>query len=190
MPHGQSTHERKGWQMYQAAFRPFSIHRGTPYRCTQEQIDFHFNRSVIFDGICCTPHLVFTEEVVRHNSLSRIPGEREQAAIYRLQEMFSFIRGYNFGGFGPDLAVKAFRDIQYVFFLNYLGGRCTFDWEDDEHFGGPAVGITHGDSPGYAHIRLNAQMIFLETRTMRERLDLMISTLLHEMCVSATLCFL
>ncbi len=94
------------------------VNRGTPYPCTQEDLDSyrHFPRGLYsFDPIGAD------EAVWRLlDSLDpfREPSRTVQSALRRLYA------GINMRHKAPDIVIKAFRDLDIVFFGGNLSGSC------------------------------------------------------------------
>ena len=174
-------------QMYRAAFEPIRADGGTPYPCGQSEIDFHRR------GKVSSPNkgpfvsaIDATMEVVQHNNETRKVPPLELAAIDRLIDAILDAEEY---GYGPDIIVKAFADLDLVFFNGRLRGNVCAEWASDEYFQrwrvpSGAWGFTvkphHGES-GQCRVKLNAKTILLDPST-----DLafktMFGTMLHEMC--------
>lgn len=180
----------RAYEMYEEALIPFSTRGGTPYFCTQADIEFHAlgylpDRTGPFKY-----QRDATAEIVEHNSLRRSPGRSEVRAIQRLQHIISWVDAHN--NFSPDLAIKMFRDLDRVFFCGRLSGSVAMRWAP--YFPGALGRRTYGrttsepGTPGIAMIQLSAETIILKTRNIRERLEHMFKTLLHEMCVSDPSC--
>lgn len=175
--------ERSAREMYEEAFQPFSARHGTLYLCSQNTIDFHASNHLLTDsGSISTHHVESTAEIVNHNSLSRKPGWGERMAINRID---GGLYRADRHGFGPDLAIKMFKDLDTIFFDGYLKGRVNVRWCAENYFHRPGVnGTTSPRQRGQASIRLNANCILLQKTTERGRLELMFAVLLHECCVS------
>lgn len=167
--------------MYDEAFEPFHTKRGTPYSCNQSEIKFHARNIV--------PHpsrgsfvsdMEATMEVVGQNSGKRRAGITESNAIDNLLDAIDYAKG---NGFGPDLAIKAFSDLDLVFFGGHLQGNVCVSWHHDGHFDHDALAQTLSLYPGQCRIELNAKTILIRSSTDRA-LRKMFGTLFHEMCVS------
>lgn len=88
---------------------------------------------------------------------------------------------------GPDFAIKAFADLELVFFGGRLRNHVTVQWRADIRAPGRVWGICERPrrgEEGQCRIKPNAGMIFKEAWTQRTRnpFESMMGTLLHEMC--------
>lgn len=180
-------------KMYYEALKPFSTKTGTKYPSKQKEIDFHRRSHVILrDRTGDMTEIAVTTEMILQNEADKLIHPAEKKAIGRLQQMFEEIR--HSGTYGPDLVIKAFNDLDLVFFGGCLRGRVRVWWSTcatDTNFEiGTAprncrrccYGFTRKGrflQHGEIHIVLNAGLVFFEEYPP---LELMISTLLHEMC--------
>ena len=181
--------------MYAKAFQPFCIRKGTYYpSASQGTIDFH--RASFFrrrnKGPFVSP-VEATRDILFHNdNKNRIRPISEIASISRLQTTISNIR-CNGAAYGPDLAVKAFSDLDIIFFAGKLGRNVCVNWSShkfDPQLHCPEIpwatvwGVTaenhHPSEYCQCRIILNAGSLFgpKVTNPLRE----MMATLLHEMC--------
>ena len=184
-------------QLFQEAFEPISVSTGTPYPCNQADIDFHqrgvFKKSGSYPFVGCR---VATKEVLWQNDERRPTTQDEEAALDRLWSIFQSVQDE--WSILPDLAIKAFADLDLVFFGGRLRGCAAVQWVEDEFFRDNAEPFTvrgqcsraEDDGSrisveGRCHIRLNASIIFRrawERPGQAEPWQQMIGTLLHEMC--------
>lgn len=117
-------------------------------------------------------------EVFDHNNPERIPPADEDEAIGRL---VTGIRNAGLRKWGPDLAIKAFCDLDKVLFCGKLRGNVCLTWEQDSSslrglFALTTVWKTHGK----CLIQLNAYWnIFMYE--VHSNFAQMFATLLHEM---------
>lgn len=117
-------------------------------------------------------------EVFDHNDPERIPPADEDEAIGRL---VTGIKNAGLRKWGPDLAIKAFCDLDKVFFCGKLRGNVCLTWERDRSslkglFGLTTIWRTHGK----CLIQLNADWnIFMYE--VHSHFAQMFATLLHEM---------
>ena len=127
-----------------------------------------------------------TSEIVRHNKETRKIPPIESAAIDRLIDA---ILDAEENRYGPDLIVKAFADLDLVFFNGKLRGNVCVQWMSDEYFRkwqvpSGAWGFTVTPQPGecgQCRVKLNAKTILLDPSTDTP-FKTMFGTMLHEMC--------
>ena len=173
--------------MYQEAFEPFQTNKGTQYHCSQSQLDFHHhgkfahpNKGPFVSAIDATSEIVWQNKETRN-----IPPV-ETAAIERLIDSILDAEEY---GYSPDLIVKAFTDLDLVFFNGKLRGNVCVQWASDEYFQRWKVpagtwGFTVRPQPGgvgQCQIKLNAKTILVDPSTDTP-FKTMFGTMLHEMC--------
>lgn len=117
-------------------------------------------------------------EIFDHNDQKRTPSANENEAISRL------ITGFENAGrepWGPDLAIKAFCDLDKVFFCGRLKGHVFLTWISKEpSFRGTLFADTGYLGEGKCVIRMNAYTIFF-TPIIGSKFVQMFGTLLHEM---------
>lgn len=190
-PHHKPTSGKKalGELLFKQALQPFNKDTGTPYPCSQTDIDFH--RKNVFPKPNKGPFVKVreaTKELMWHNDPERKTPASEKAAI---QNLLSFDPNTQEGlTLGPDLAIKAFKDLDLVFFGGALQNHVTVNWCSDVEcmIKGSLEevwGVCKSSSQGWqCRIELNARMIFREgwTRRTPHPFESMIGTLLHEMC--------
>ncbi|CAF9925740.1 hypothetical protein IMSHALPRED_006774 [Imshaugia aleurites] len=175
-------------QLFQQAFQPFSENTGTPYPCSQADINFH-HRDIFHKpnkGPFVSSHQA-TTELMWQNDASRPVPSAEQAAIERLLQLLSQAE---YGPhLGPDLAIKTFSDIDLIFFGGQLRGNVTVQWRNHHTIGDAArvfglCSYRRGVEEGQCRILMNASMIFGEApRAMPfSSNEFMFATMLHEMC--------
>lgn len=179
--------QRISQEMYKQAFKPVCADGGTRYLCSQSEIDFHHrgrflhrNKGPLVSAIEAT------SEIVSHNKETRKVPPPETAAINRLIDAILDAEEY---GYGPDIIVKAFADLDLVFFDRKLRGSVCVQWASDEYFQkwqvppgawGFTVRPLPGES-GQCRIKLNAKTILLDPSTDTP-FKTMFGTMLHEMC--------
>lgn len=169
-------------KLYKSALTHFRENSGSSYPCTQSEIDFHHHG--VFEKPNKGPFVTAiqaTEEVMRWNDAKRAP-PREELAIIRNLAVAVHDAEKNLL-FGPDLAIKAFADLDRVFFGGRLRGHVAVQWVKVVNPDG-RVGEAAYCKTGQCHIRLSAGEIF--TRKWREigknPVAITFGTLLHEMC--------
>ena len=193
VPHPEPRHKEKigkkelKEQLFQQALQPFNQHSGTLYPCSQVEIDSH--RENVFPNRNNGPFVTSreaTKEVMWQNDTKRItPILFETGAIKRLLWAASCAQGGLI--LGPDVVIKAFADLDLVFFGGRLRNHVTVQWRADIHAPGRVWGTCERPrrgEEGQCRIKLNASMIFKEAWTQRTRnpFESMMGTLLHEMC--------
>ena len=173
--------------MYNESFKLFRADSGTRYPCSQSEIDFH-HRGQFFRTNKGPFVSAFeaTSEIVRHNKETRKVPHPELAAIDRLIDAVLDAEEY---GCGPDIIVKAFSDLDLVFFDGRLRGNVCVQWASNEYFQQWQVplgawGFTIKPQPGevgQCRVKLNAKTILLDPSTDTP-FKTMFGTMLHEMC--------
>lgn len=124
--------QKGGQQTYKEAFEPFRADGGTQYPCSQNDIDFHSR------GKFARPNkgpfvsaAEATSEIVWHNKETRKVPPVESAAIEKSIDAILDAEEY---GYGPDIIVKAFSDLDLVFINARLRGNVCVQWASDEYF--------------------------------------------------------
>ena len=101
------------------------VDRGTPYQITDQDLKdlgtFPPNHSSHFVTAMQT-----TKELLEHNDLGREPTSNEVAAIARLHAA----QAIGLEDWHPDIAIKAFHDLDTVFFDGHLRGSVCVCWSD------------------------------------------------------------
>ena len=115
-------------------------------------------------------------EVFDHNDLERIPSAAESDAIKRLYKGIEMAAKELWG---PDLAVKAFCDLDKVFFCGRLRGHVCLTWRSKDTSGRGLFGWTPYLTGGKCVIEMFASEIFRPGP--KSYLFQMFETLLHEM---------
>lgn len=182
--------------LYDEALRDITLDSGTEYACTNGDLDatgglarqqyphnddkdhpssrkkwfLHRNH-----GPFRTPRQACLE-IFTHNDLRRKPGTAEREAIERLSKAISAGRH---GLWGPDVIIKAFCDLDVVFFRGRLRGHVCVRWLPDWSAPGCTIwGTTVFLGDGKCAIRLNVETILIDHPRPFER---MFATMLHEM---------
>lgn len=176
-------------QMFIVAVEPFSTERGTQYPCTQSELDFHrIGRFTSRNKGPFVSALEATAEIMRQNCETRVVPPAELEALNRLLDVVPLEYGYKYG---PDLAIKAFADLDLVFFGGRLHGNVCIRWSTPQldsnlhelQNGNPILGYTNfplRSESGQTRIVLNAKAHFLGQK--ESPFKHMICCLLHEMC--------
>lgn len=174
-------------QMYKQAFEPFQVKNGTKYPCSQTEIDFHHRGRFLQPNTGpFVSAIEATSQIVEHNKETRKVPPPESAAIDRLIDAILDAEEY---GFVPDIVIKAFADLDLVFFDGRLRGNVCVEWVSDEylqkwHVPPGAWGFTVKPEPGESgqcRVKLNAKTILLDPST-EVPFKTMFGTMLHEMC--------
>ena len=117
------------------------------------------------------------QEVHDHNRLSRAPSNAERRALSRLDAALDNAHGEHWG---PDLIIKAFCDLDTVFFSGLLRGHVSIAWRPASEMVQSLYGATIYLSHGKCQIGLNAEGIILN-QSSSTAFKQMWSTMLHEM---------
>lgn len=176
-------------RLHSAALQEFRIDRGTPYPCFQPELDFHHIPEFIHpnDKPSISKHAA-TEENMWHNEPRRTIPTLEAAAISRLQKSIKSFDARK-ETHGPDFLIKAFLDLDTVFFGGFLRGNVKVKWNSDatdpylekkSPLGYCNMPWTDGESR-QTHITLNARALLEMTVNVDPWLYDAIATLLHEM---------
>lgn len=167
------------------AFDPVRRNHGTPYPCTREDIlaaitpNPRPRRSAEYVTANAASY-----EIWAHNARGRNLNGHEYHAILRLE---NFVRDL-FNGrvrWAPDLIIKAFCDLDRVFFLGLLRGHVHVKWKTAASFDPPTrnrviYGRTDYLGGGKARIYLNADAIFGPIQRLNPFKETW-RTMLHEM---------
>ena len=148
------------------AFQRVRRDRGANYPCTRGELydaitpDHHPPRS------CVSPSQA-AYEVYAHNRRGRNLGQAEYDAVRRLERATLDVYEARVD-FTPDLILKAFCDLDQVFFLGFLRRNVYVDWRSASSFPPPhprrlTMGHTETLDRGKAVIHLNADGIFANT---------------------------
>lgn len=185
---------RNAQDLYREAFYEVSVDTGTNYPCTKGELNasggvnrhtamsahYKKDKTKWFPRKNKGPFVevrTAAREVFDHNHPERIPSVGEDEAMSRLMTAF---RNARLETWGPDLAIKAFCDLDKVFFCGRLKGHVCLTWEAESAFDSPCWGSTHYLEKGKCVILLYADPIFFNSRD-RVGFVQMFSTLLHEM---------
>lgn len=167
-------------ELYDAALRHVYSNRGTYYDISQNDID----RTTHPRGHNTAPYRSLQsieDEIVAHNRLDRAPSRSETAAIHRLNDA---IRWCEHNRWGPDIVIKAFLDLDKIFFCSRLRDLVKVVWKPNINSPGHYLcGLTKRDSTnpdsGRYEIWLNADEIIRSRQHTPFRQ--MFVTILHEM---------
>ena len=138
------------WLYHCARYRP-RADRGTPYPCSQMDLDRCFSLTAT-NPYQYVELMEATYQLVRFNRVTKPLSPDEVAALSRLT------RAVNIVEWGPDLAIKAFKDLDTLFFMGRLSGNCQVRWSDHKmHDYGTTESLAHGQ----AKIWLNARLVLM-----------------------------
>ena len=178
-----------GQQWYDAALERFYADGGTLYPCTQQEIDFHhwslFLRPNLGPSVSA---IEATEETIWQNDERRVLSPAEKTSIFNLiTAIRSGSRGYRYG---PDIVIKALKDLETVFLGGRLRGNVCVQWADVYMYEKQHIANTFWDvcqSPrrrerGQVRIVLNADAIFRKelSNMVLSPLERIFNFLLHE----------
>ena len=166
------------------ALQPVSLNRGTPYPCSGSRLHdtITHNPRPRRSSSYVSAHKA-TSDIVAQNALGRNLDYGEYDAIRRLEEIVLVCMSDG-RRWTPDLIIKAFCDIDHVFFRGRLRGHVHVEWKPASYFTPRASGMVRFGKTtpldgGKARIRLNAGGILGDTGygPFKE----MWRTMLHEM---------
>ena len=190
--------DRNPEDTYKETFHKITLKTGTDYPCTRKELNAvkglnlrmtptgnasytPTNQSKWADYPNKGPFLdarIAAREVFEHNDPKRTPSAAENEAIHRLDTAFKDA-GQRF--WGPDLVIKAFCDLDKVFFCARLMGHVYLSWQPHiDHGTGDVWGTTGYLGRGKAVIYLDAYNIFFQPEGGSGFVQ-MFATLLHEM---------
>ena len=170
--------ERSRSELYALAFRTVYCDRGTYYDCAQRTID----RATHLYGRHSGQYVSLrraVDEIVTQNNLRRRPGRSESDAIHRLQYAKNWCQRHPWA---PDLVIKAFLDLDTIFFCGRLRDIVKVSWKRNLHdptMAGCCKTERRHPNSGRCLIWLNADVI-LRRRAQRPFKE-MFATILHEM---------
>ena len=188
------VHHRSPTDLYEDSFNLVELDTGTQYPCTQDDLNASggANRRSAIDGRglknrtwwFAGPNIglfldarIAAREVYDHNDPKRQPSAAEDEAIGRL---VTGIKNANWHPWGPDLAIKAFCDLDKVFFCGRLRGHVCLSWRSYRAFQVECWGETCYLGDGKTVIHLSADAIFFWPEGAWIFVQ-MFATLLHEM---------
>ncbi|KAL9612757.1 MAG: hypothetical protein Q9167_002642 [Letrouitia subvulpina] len=169
--------------VYELAKRPVSVNSRPPYPCTAEELRSYRKQPPPNVGQPLSPL-----DAVRHLEKFLDPNREPSEKVFAAQERFD--RALDAEDWDPRLAIKAFKDLDIIFFAGKLMGKTNVCWlgRDEwsqEHPQDPIERVfrfTEYEGQGTGKVVLNAHTIlrlspnpFLQTW----------ATLLHEMVVSS-----
>lgn len=165
--------------LFRLAFYPAHTDFGTPYPCDPQHLASYRqlpgpNRQRQVSA------LEAMQELVSRNSELRCRGEFRRSERAAMKRLTAGVEQSAELGWGPDLIVKMFADLDLVFFNGKLLGNVCIFWQILSPI---VVGDTLRLPGNQARIRLNPQQMFLSPH-VESPFKAMFSAMLHEMCVS------
>ncbi|CAF9935379.1 hypothetical protein IMSHALPRED_010207 [Imshaugia aleurites] len=172
---------------YQQAFLPSHTDTGTRYPSSQRDLDVHntgaFRAPNPFPFVSAVEA---TREITLQDHVSRRVPRTELVAIDTLRSTVDAVQERM--DFGPDLAIKAFADLDLVFFGARLKDQVRVEWVRASVHGRRFAARTRRrgramtlPEQGKCLIRLDADWLLRRTRD-DDPLRVMFGTLLQEMC--------
>ena len=184
-------------ELYEESVHDINPDTMTNYPCTQKELNASggANRQMAIDKVTAMNPRLFahpnrgpfidarkaTREIFDHNDERRKPSATEDEAISRL---FTAFGNAVHEPWGPDLAIKAFCDLDKVFFCGRLKGHVCLTWMSERGVnsqGSEFYARTWYLGKGKCAMQLNAYMIFFRPYDIGSFFDQMFSTMLHEM---------
>lgn len=159
--------------------------KGTPYPCTQQQIDTYTMSPYCDHG---NGYIMLEYDAIRMLQAfldpNILPTPQVTAALHRIANGMKIKDNWY-----PDIVIKALHDIDTAFFMGLLRGSVRIQWLDRtgfvEHYGphcASHLGITQYIYTGCSSILLNMQTIFEDMECPHQR---MWQCLFHELIVSS-----
>lgn len=172
---------RSRWQLLEEAFQPIRRNTGTTYPCTASELKDATTPSRRPARRPVSKHQA-SYSIQAHNALGNHLSHEDYAAICRLENATLGVFAGRY--WSPDLIIKAFCDLDRVFFLGHLRGHVYVRWRSQRSFPQRiphrlTMGRTDYLGGGKAVIYLNADGIFADTAM--SAFKEMWRTLLHEM---------
>ena len=174
--------------LYEAARKPVRKNEGTPYPCEQRDLDGYLKHERDNSKARYITAIQATNELCDWLDHYKEPDASSLAALERLRD------GIRLDPWGPDLVIKAFKDLDLAFFKGTLLGNvrvkwmCRTEWLKtiDPRCDSPmeVVGYTQPGPHAQCAIALNAHHHLLNAHRTPNPFREMWRTLLHEMCVS------
>ncbi|MCJ1226298.1 hypothetical protein MMC12_002948 [Toensbergia leucococca] len=174
-PMDPRSHEHRR-RCYKARDETVYLHKGTPYPSWAIYLHLMHQPERGFDNMDRNK-----TQYAAATDLVDFLHPRNRLGSFGLDRLNANIRT---PGWGPDIVVKAFHDLDKVFFQGRLEGRVTIKWKKAKFFKydsskGKTYGSTWSKAPRGAQIFLNADAIFLDQTS--DPFKDMWGTLLHEM---------
>ena len=182
MPTGYGViHSGDRQVLYDSAFRPVNKNTGSYYDCSQHTIDRATHPHGRHTGQYVSRRRA-VHEIVAHNAVTRPLSRRERHAMHRLRQARNLCHTRTWGA---DLVIKAFLDLDVIFFCSRLRDMVKVKWKriprgrDGKRVAGLCGADDSDPTSGRREIWLNAGSI-LRPRQRRPFQE-MWTTILHEM---------
>ncbi|KAF6231727.1 hypothetical protein HO173_010029 [Letharia columbiana] len=151
------------------ALQPVRLNRGTAYPCTENELrdattlSSQSQRSYV-------SAMQASRDVFAHNALGRNLSFEEYDAVIRLENIVLEVVARR-REWSPDLIIKAFCDLDLVFFDGFLRGHVYVQWKTASYFPPPlprslTFGLTNPLGGGKAVIHLNVDAICWNDSTL------------------------
>ena len=177
-------HQEDRLRLLHECQNPIRADSGTAYPCSQRDLDgytkfYRSNKDIVY----VSPN-TGTNNLVLWLDINQNPDSDSAAALKRLRN------GLRIRPWGPDLLIKAFKDLDTAFFMGTLTGNVLVQWKKSMDVRsllglGPSHKVTWGYTSkvghGQAKISINSTPHF---KASGDPFREMWRTLLHEMCVS------
>jgi hypothetical protein len=169
--------------LYEEARKPVRADQGTPYPCTQQDLDGYIRHPHPNRDSQYISTVAATNELCAWLNHFHEPDASAMAALDRLK------KGIQLKPWKPDLVIKAFKDLDLAFFNGTLTGNVRVKWmccQEWWRFIGRKsyLGATAKEGHAQCRIVLNAEAILLNPISAPIPFREMWRTMLHEMCVS------
>lgn len=168
-----SPHDR--YLLFMKALDGVREDKGTPYPCTQKDLDGYVKHYRHNSDARYLTAAEATNELCNWLNHFNEPDASSMAALERLR------KGIQLKPWGPDLVIKAFKDLDIAFFKGTLLGNVRVGWEDMGYY---LLGLTSPVRHAQCRIILNPRSILLSPLNGQIPFREMWRTMLHEMCVS------
>lgn len=114
--------KRERRHLAELAQRPVNVHTGTPYPCHQSDIDLcRRTRQANHNRL---HRMEATYQLTKFNRLTKQLTPAEEGAYRNIKHALQL------PDWGPDLVIKAFKDLDQLFFMGRLHGRTLLGWGD------------------------------------------------------------
>lgn len=167
--------KRERRHLAELAQLPVDVHTGTPYPCHQSDIDLcRRTRQANHHRL---HRMEATYQLTKFNRITKELTPAEENAHRKIKHALQL------PDWGPDLVIKAFKDLDQLFFMGRLHGRALLGWSDPAACIARAgsyrdhLAVTIAARPGTVRIVLNIHNIMFNTPNPYA---CMFTTLLHE----------